>query len=409
MIDLAQSAKRTNAWACYECGKCTATCPISRVGGDWSPRRQVLLANQGDRAALAADPSVFRCLACGSCDRRCPADVAFIDLVRDMREVTRGEGIEPECPHGGAMQSMMRIQAKGEMRQTRLSWLTGDLETEAIRGEVFYFTGCSMYHDAFFTDLGVGALDGTRAAIQLLNRVGEKPVVSPDERCCGHDLLWNGDREGFERLARHNAKLVEESGAKDLVVSCAECLRTWKLDIAPHFRGKPPRILHLTEFLADRLARIPFVENGARRVTFQDPCRLGRHLGIYDAPRAAIAALPGVELVEMRRSGPGALCCAGGSWTGCDRYSKRIQVERLREARETGADVLVTACPKCRIHFRCAMQDTKIGDEIGIEMMDIAELLAGALGAPESPGAGSKKKSAGPEKRGDTGKKEAHR
>ncbi|MCP5114820.1 MAG: (Fe-S)-binding protein, partial [bacterium] len=115
--------------------------------------------------------------------------------------------------------------------------------------------------------------------------------------------------------------------------------------------------------------------NGHRRITFQDPCRMGRHLGIYDPPRQVLAGLEGAEVVEMRHTQAGATCCAGGTWSNCDRFAKQIQVQRLREARATGADVLAAACPKCQIHFVCAMKDPHIGDEIKIEMRDIAELV----------------------------------
>jgi len=260
-----------------------------------------------------------------------------------------------------------------------MGWLSEDLETEPKQGEVFYWTGCTMYYDAFFTDFGIRALDGTRAAVRIMNKLGIRPVVSPDERCCGHDLLWNGDRKNFELLARHNVKLVAESGAELLVTSCAECLRTWKLDYEPFFKGKLPRMLHISEFLAERLPELKFRADGERRVTYQDPCRLGRHLGIYDPPRQMLAALPAVELTEMRRSGPAAMCCAGTTWSNCDRFAKQIQVERLREARATGADILVTACPKCQIHFRCAMRDPNLEGEIEIRMCDLAELVVDRL------------------------------
>ena len=208
-------------------------------------------------------------------------------------------------------------------------------------------------------------------------------MVSPDERCCGHDLLWNGDRENFELLAKHNIKLVADSGAETLVISCAEGLRTWKVDYEPYFEGKMPRIVHLTEFLAQSLGNgspLKFKANGQeRRVTFQDPCRLGRHLGIYDAPREVLAALPAIELAEMRRSKRAATCCAGGPWSYCDHSAKQLQAERLREAQATGAQVLATACPKCQIHFRCAMRDPDLKDEIGLEMRDVAELVAESL------------------------------
>jgi Fe-S oxidoreductase len=215
--------------------------------------------------------------------------------------------------------------------------------------------------------------------VKVLNKLGIVPVVSPQERCCGHDLLWNGDRANFELLARHNTRLVAESGAKVLVTSCAECLRTWKIDYAPFFEGKPPLLQHFTEFLAERLGQLKLKADGQLRVTYQDPCRLGRHLGLYDPPRRVLASLPGVELVEMRRSGAAAVCCAGGTWSHCDRFAKRIQVERLREARATGARVLAAACPKCQIHLRCAMKDPHLGPEIEMETRDIAELVDAAL------------------------------
>ena len=380
MPELAEATKKTKAWACYDCGKCTATCPISRSGSDYSPRRHVLEANLGQRQELLQNGTLFSCLTCKLCDQRCPAEVAYTDLVQKLREFAYREGVEPECPHGGALQSVMRMMAKGGTQQDRMGWLTEDLKTEPAKGQVFYWTGCSMYYDAFFPDFQITTLEGTKAAVRLMNKLGVTPVVSPEERCCGHDLLWNGDRKNFELLAKYNVKLVADSGAELLVISCAECLRTWKLDYVPFFEGKPPRIIHMTEFLVERAEELKFKTNSRqRRVTFQDPCRLGRHLGIYDPPREALAAVPGVELAEMSRSGRAAICCAGGTWSNCDRFAKNIQVQRLKEARATGAEVLVTACPKCQVHFRCAMKDPNLEGDIKIEMQDIAELVEEAV------------------------------
>ena len=380
MGELRQAVKSTNAWACYDCGKCTATCPLARSGAGYSPRRHVLAANLAGESETLTDGSIYRCLTCGLCDERCPAEVDYIRLMQRLREVTHGAGIEPDCPHGGALHSVMRMMAKGGTQQDRLGWLNGGLNTDPEKGEVFFWTGCSMYYDVFFPDLGGAPLDGSRAAVRLLNHLGVTPVVSPEERCCGHDLLWNGDRASFVALAKHNADLVASSGAKTLVTSCAECYRTWKLDYAPHLTGSTPRILHLSEFLIERKAQFKPGTGVKRKVTFQDPCRLGRHLGVYDPPRELLAELPGVEVVEMRHSREWATCCAGGTWSSCDRYAKQIQVGRLREARETGAEVLVTACPKCRIHLACAMKDPNLTDEIVMPMKDLAEVLAEALG-----------------------------
>ncbi len=381
MDQLTRAVKQTNAWACYDCGKCTATCPVARAGGSLSPRRQVLGANSGRPAAAGADGGLAACLTCAQCDERCPAEVRYTDLVLELRQIEGAAAAAPECPHGGALQSMMRMLARGTTRQDRLTWLTPDLKVAERTGSVFLWTGCTPYYDAFFPEHKLATLNGTRAAVKVLNALGIEPVVSAEERCCGHDLLWNGDRASFEALARHNLELVSSSGAELLVTPCAECLRTWVKDYPRLARVKLPRPVHLTELVAERLGELPLAGDGNRRVTFQDPCRLGRHLGIYQAPRTVLEALPGVELTEMRRSGSRALCCAGGTWSSCDRYAKKIQVDRLREARATGAEVLVTACPKCQIHFSCAMKDPKLGDEISIELRDVAELVAAALGS----------------------------
>jgi Fe-S oxidoreductase len=273
----------------------------------------------------------------------------------------------------------MRMMAKGGTRQDRLSWLDDGLATHPTEGEVFLWTGCTVYYDAFFPEFGLATVDGTRAAVRVLNHLGVTPVVSPEERCCGHDLLWNGDRASFEALARHNVELVAASGAELVVTPCAECARTWRLDYGPFLEGSKLRVQHLTEYLLDRADDLELHNGRAVRATFQDPCRLGRHLGVVDAPREVLRRVPGLELAEMSHSGRRATCCAGGTWSNCDRFAKQIQVARLREARATGAEVLVTACPKCQVHLACAMKDPNVGPEISIEMKDLAEVIAGAL------------------------------
>ena len=148
-----QLAKDTNAWACYDCGKCTATCPVARVGGSLSPRRHVASAIRNGGAGSVNDRTLFECLTCSLCDSRCPAEVAYTPLVQRLREVAYKEGVEPDCPHGGALQSLMRMMAKGGTQQDRLGWLTEDMKTTPDQGEVFFFTGCTMYFDTLFPEL----------------------------------------------------------------------------------------------------------------------------------------------------------------------------------------------------------------------------------------------------------------
>ena len=116
-----------------------------------------------------------------------------------------------------------------------------------------------------------------------------------------------------------------------------------------------------------------------RKITFQDPCRLGRHMGVYDAPRTVLDRIPGLELREMGRNRNMATCCGTNAWVNCDQNSKRIQLDHLREVKELGCDLLVTSCPKCEIHFRCAMSDRNLEEDVAVELMDFASLVEQSL------------------------------
>jgi Fe-S oxidoreductase len=209
--------------------------------------------------------------------------------------------------------------------------------------------------------------------------LGVTPVVLPQERCCGHDLLWSGDMENFEKLARHNIEEIKKSGAKKIVFSCPEGYRTFKIDYPKYF-STDFDVEHITETISGAISdgKLKF-KNLEKVVTFQDPCRLGRHLGIYDAPRKAIAAVPELRLNEMTRSRERAICCGVSAWMNCSTYSKSIQRARLTEAKETEADLLVLSCPKCEIHFQCAMNDEKTGKEAKIQTVQLVTLIADAL------------------------------
>jgi Fe-S oxidoreductase len=146
------------------------------------------------------------------------------------------------------------------------------------------------------------------------------------------------------------------------------------------------------------------------RVTYQDPCRLGRYMGVYQAPRKVLSAIPGVELVEMEHNAADAICCGVSSWVSCGATAKSIQMARLTEAKATGADILVTACPKCQIHFKCALSGKVPGNReaVDIPIEDLTSLVATALGVVEgehadksmskSARASAKSKSAGKSK-----------
>ncbi len=372
LVSLRQS---TGAARCVACGKCTTMCPLGKHG-DFSARR---IASQDLEDELRGrGVGVGRCLTCASCEVRCPEGVRFTDFVRGLRELVPPE-VRRAAPHGGLFQSIARaMQADGGQR-SRTEGVPSDLEV-AEEGTVALFVGCAPYFDVYFSDLGVHTLDSTRAAIRILNQCGIRPVLVGGEVCCGHDLLWRGEREEFENLARANTRAFAERGIQHVLTTCAECCRTWKLDypeIAPDYT---PRVEHLSEFVAARLqsGELTARPDGETPITYQDPCRLGRHLGVVDAPRRFFEALPDTPFVEMPRSGRDALCCGTSGFIHCDGASRELQQQRLGEAATTEARKLVTACPKCLIHFKCAQAEDRrrAGTEPRIEIEDFTVLAA---------------------------------
>jgi len=394
---LTQVVQKTGVLRCVECGKCTAVCPISQYDRHFSPRRTVGRALMRHDAALLADDRLWACLTCLHCSQVCPAAVAYSDLTLGVRTEAHKLGQAAVCTHGETIHAWMRMMMNPALKQKRLRWLSNGLPTADRRppdsqstnpklqisndSDTLYFVGCAPYFDVQFGHIGVDGSGVARATVQVLNALGIEPQVLADERCCGHDLLWEGDEVGFRALAGLNAALIRQSGVKRIVTSCPECARALRIDYPAHGIKLNVEILHLAELLANSELRAANarISNIQYQITYQDPCRLGRHLGVYAAPRRVIAGL-GYKLVEMPRHAENALCCGTNGWTHCGAANRQIQGDRLSEAQATGAAVLVTACLKCQIHFRCALQDRQLGKQVGIEIKDLATLVAEGLG-----------------------------
>lgn len=390
--DLQAVLAETRAYLCLSCGKCTASCPVARWEEGFSPRRLVEGLLLGEASTTLAQEALWQCLTCLRCEMVCPSGVRLGEFVRRVRAAARERAFSGQCTHGGVVEAWMRLMAQGGKPQARLRWLEGnpalDVEVWPPKGKaepsgggerVLFFVGCLPHYQVLFGDLGVPAEEMARQAARLLNALGLRPVVLADERCCGHDLLWQGDEATFARLMEANARLVAEAGVERIVTLCPECALTLAKDY-PARLGRFPPAVHLSELAAQALqkGRLTFPQRAQGPVTYQDPCRLGRHLGVYEAPRALLEGL-GYTVVEMAHHGKGAICCGTSAWTHCTATSKAIQDERLREARETGAEVLVTACPKCQIHFRCALAGGAAREAADLTVQDWILLVAAAL------------------------------
>lgn len=241
--------------------------------------------------------------------------------------------------------------------------------------------GCAPYFDAFFTDLDLSTLDAARSSIKILNTLDISPVLLPDERCCGHDLYWNGDMEHFDNLAGQNVAQIEESGAKTILFSCAECMSAFKNLYPARKYDLKVDLKHMSQFLAEKIQSGDIeMKEAEREYTFQDPCRLGRHMGIYDEPRQVLSESSEENsdspshFHEMRHNRKQSLCCGVSAWMNCDVNARSIQTERLKQAEQTGADVLTVACPKCQIHLVCTQKDKTLKEGHDIRIRDIASV-----------------------------------
>ncbi len=381
--EISDIIRDTRAYACLDCGRCTVACPISHYDPTYSPRKVVYNAVHGQDTEILRHEQLRSCLTCAMCQERCQSGVQYTELIRRLRTEAHLPAEEGQCSHGGALQSMMHIMTAPSLKQNRLRWVTRNLKT-ATASDTLYFVGCQPYFDVLFADLGVKTVATAQSAVKLLNRLGIVPALLPNERCCGHDLLWTGDTENFARLAEHNIREIAKTKAKRVVTTCPECFLTLK-EVYPHFVGELNfEVVHLSQLLADAVAKgqLKFAPL-SDKVTYHDPCRLGRLGGIYDAPRAVISAIPKIELVEMSQNRKNALCCGTQAWMNCGTVNKQIQTERLREAAATGAGMLLTFCPKCQIHLKCALNDGRLNEELDLQIQDVTVLAANSLSRQE--------------------------
>ncbi|MBY8985027.1 MAG: FAD-dependent oxidoreductase [Candidatus Lokiarchaeota archaeon] len=226
-------------------------------------------------------------------------------------------------------------------------------------------------------------LEIPKSVIGILNQNDIVPVVLPEEKCCGHDAIWRGDVETFKTLAEYNVNLFKNAGVKTLIFSCAEGYYTWKHEYKKLFKGKDEfdfEIYHITEYILKEklLEDISFPSLDKIKVTYHDPCRLGRMSSVFDAPREVLKQIPSVQIVEMEDTMQDADCCGVSAYISCNEDSKKLQEKKILQAIETGAEYLITACPKCLAHLNCYLNEHReLKDKI--KSIDIVSFLGKLL------------------------------
>jgi heterodisulfide reductase subunit D len=422
---------------CTRCSECVQWCPVYAQDekDDLTPRtkakafRKIMRAQDGILSMLVPRDSwlarklnlkgrqekrieqfiqgLYECSTCGQCHYVCPSYIDTVELWEGIRKSMVNAGYGPLENHEALTSSVKSYDnpwyqprsvrdkwAKRAKKQKQIGKVPKNLAKE--RAEVFYFVGCTASFDVNIKEVAVNT-------VKLLNACDvDFGILGVKEKCCGSVLLRVGDPE-YERLARENIEAFNNLGIKTLVTSCAGCYKTISQDY-PKVGKMNFEILHMVQFI-DRLiqeGKIHFKQEVPMRVTYHDPCHLGRASGIYEAPRRILKSVPGIEFVEIERHHENSRCCGagGGLKAGFPEVQQKMSQARVRDAVATGATDFVTACPFC-------YQGLLVGitaEEAPIRMRDITEILTRALGVAddETEGRedGSKEQESGVEDQG---------
>ncbi|MEC7704120.1 MAG: (Fe-S)-binding protein [Candidatus Thermoplasmatota archaeon] len=351
---------------CYGCDLCDDACPVR-------------LFNAGDKLNIIYNSwnneddgvPLFSCLTCTACTNACPQLVDYDSYVDMRRALVVGGPPASNIPHS-VLQSVLAAEAEEEYDSEFVA-----VEDYPIDSSIGYYPGCVDYIDQemIFSHVNEGSMnlgDATTSAFTLFEEMGtDVSYLGRDFlKCCGHDQKWQGMDEVFEKLKAYNQKKIQASGIDTLVSSCAECFRTFAKD----YELEGVKVMHTTEFLIENGFDMGLKSEEDVTVTYHDPCRLGRQMEIYDEPRNLVSSVEGVDLVEMEHHGEDALCCGVSSMMGCNEESRALRVQRFDEVRATGADIMLTSCPKCVSHFECLKFE---GDpKHDFEILDVVSFLA---------------------------------
>lgn len=377
-----------DADACTACGRCTSVCPATAAGKTLDPRGVVLkLSDLVSRHASRRDgttPSAFDtiterelwdCTTCGACVYECPVDIEVFDKIIDLRRQLVDVGnISPAAR--GCLEGLEHRQNPWDYPPAQRATWSETLKLPGIvlgkKPEWIYWIGCAGAFEP-------SAQSISRAMVEILRQAKvDFVVLGSEERCTGDPARRMGDEGLFQRFRNKNLETFRRHGIHKIVTHCPHCFNTFKNEYRDG--GEPEfEVIHHSQLLSHLISEGKIRLTGStadKQVTFHDPCYLGRHNGEFTAPRTVVDSLPGMKRVEMPRSREKSFCCGGGGgqmWLE-SRGQQRVENVRLSEARQTGASLVATACPFCKVMLETA--SVTAGQQDQVKIKDISELLS---------------------------------
>jgi len=392
-------------YSCADCGRCSDNCPANAVGRPLSPRFLTIKArdyafqhypvfsasNNGKTLirSLYSEDEIWSCTTCGACEEECPLLVEYIDKIVDLRRGMIDDGNVPQSLQKPLKALESRGNPYGKMEKKRGEWAyagelqqAGHIKTLHRQNEAdtLYFVDSITSYDDRMQSIG-------RATAKILQHIGEDfGILGAAEKDSGHEVRRFGEEMLFLALRDHNVDAIKACGVKRIVTSDPHAYNALKRD----YQDVPP-VDHLSQVIAravkSGLIRFSPVREGSKVYTYHDPCYLGRHNQIYDAPRDVLDAIPGLQRVEMSRSRDRSFCCGGGGLMLFyePKEEQRMGVRRVRMAAEAGANVIVTACPFCMVNLEDAIKVA--GMEAEMSVIDLAELVDQQVARENPPAA----------------------
>jgi Fe-S oxidoreductase/nitrate reductase gamma subunit len=400
--------------ACTRCGRCVEECPSTGAGEPFTPRDFILWARNAlltqyhplsrfqwfrawkqrrNSKAVDFDPhKLWHCTTCRACLEVCPVYVATPDAIREARCRVVEEGTQVPALLTQSLKTLYKYNNPWEAtKKKRANWAQDmaipDLSKGEGQGDLCYFVGCT-------TSMDIRAQGIARSFARILKHLNLAfAILGNKEPCCGDIARRAGEDGLYEKQMGDCIEAFDRFGIRDVVTSSPHCFHTFINDYPAFQALLPPdekpelRVRHYTLLLAElvKTGTLRFLHPLKARVTYHDPCYLGRHNRIFDPPRQVIDAIPGVQRVEMAHNRINSLCCGGGGdrvWQDeLDAEVKMAEI-RIHEAEATGAEILITACPLCLIMLEDARKTT--GLEQSLSVMDLNEFVVKALGLDTS-------------------------
>ena len=379
-------------YACTECGRCTANCPASISGKPLRPRDIIhnlkvhLLASGNDLLQNSADgqpnllgqvvteDELWACTTCHACVEVCPVDIEHVGRIVDLRRslVMKEAKFLPE------VKSLFRSleiygDTHGRGRSFRTEWAAGlpvKRADEDLNSEILYWAGCEgSFHDR--------NREVSKTIVKMIQQAGVSVrILGKEEACCGDPARRTGNEYLFQELARRNIEVLNRYGVKEIISYCPHCYHALKNEY-PQFGGHF-NVMHYSVYLHQLLreGRLKVKRPFEGRVTFHDPCYLGRVNGIYDAPREILRQIPALESKELNLSREKSFCCGagGGRMWMHEHLGKRINDVRTEHVIRTGVEWVATSCPYCLTMVAEGIKGREMADRVGV--LDLSEILS---------------------------------